>query len=173
MSVNFFLQIERSSGTVDSETTEPNHEKWIEILAYSTGHVQPSNPVPSASGGRTVERAHFSDLSITKFLDITSPTLALICSAGETLKTVTLHLLRAADDSGNPYQYMEYIISDCIISSYSVSGSEGSIPVENITFNYTTINWKYDQQSRNEPGTAEAGPAATGWDLQTNRAPAS
>jgi type VI protein secretion system component Hcp len=62
---------------------------------------------------------------------------------------------------------MEIIMTNCIISSYEVSGdSEDSFPLEAIGINYGKIQRVYTQQKR--AGGVPAGDIATGWNLEKN-----
>jgi type VI secretion system secreted protein Hcp len=64
-------------------------------------------------------------------------------------------------------KFMEYKLSNCIISGVSISGAGGGdLPTEAVTINYGKINWAYTQQKRQ--GGGASGNMATGWDLQKN-----
>jgi type VI secretion system secreted protein Hcp len=80
-------------------------------------------------------------------MDKSSPKLNLACCDGRNIPEVTIELVRASD--GEPY--MKYKLKDVIISSYSVSGStsgDTTVPTEEVTLNYTEIEWTYSKLDR-------------------------
>jgi type VI secretion system secreted protein Hcp len=160
MAFDAFLKIDGIPG----ESTDDKHKDWIEVLSYSWGVSQTASASASTSGGATHERADFQDFSIAKTLDKASPKLALACADGTHIKLVTLELCRAG---GDKVKYMEYKMSNCIVSSDSVGGGGGGEPTESVSFNYGKIEWTYTQQKRADG--SGGGQVAAGWDLQTNK----
>jgi type VI secretion system secreted protein Hcp len=160
MAFDAFLKIDGIPG----ESTDDKHKDWIEVLSYSCGVAQTASASASTSGGASHQRADFQDLSISKTLDKASPKLALACADGTHIKQVTVELCRAG---GQKEKYMEYKMTNCIISSASVGGGGGGEPTESITFNYGKIEWTYTQQKRAD-GTG-GGQVAAGWDLEKNK----
>lgn len=160
MPFDAFLKIDGMPG----ESTDDKHKDWIEVLSYSWGASQLASATASSAGGATAERANFQDFSIVKTLDKASPKLALACADGTHIKEVTIELCRAG---GDKVKYMEYKMSNCIISSVSVGGGGGGEPTESLTFNYGKIEWTYSQQKRADG--SGGGQVAAGWDLQTNK----
>jgi type VI secretion system secreted protein Hcp len=163
MAFDAFLKIDGIPG----ESTDDKHKDWIEVLSYGLGIQQPASATASSSGGATAERANFQDFSITKALDKASPKLALASADGTHIKQITLELCRAG---GDKVKYMEYKLTNCIISSYHDGGSSGgaeTLPVETVTFNYGKIEWTYTQQKRADG--SGGGQVAAGWDLQVNK----
>jgi type VI secretion system secreted protein Hcp len=160
MAFDAFIKIDGIPG----ESTDDKHKDWIEVLSYSFGVSQPASATASSSGGAAAERANFQDISIVKTLDKASPKLALACASGQHIKEITIELCRAG---GDKVPYMEYKMSEAIISSVSVGGGGGGEPTESLTFNYAKIQWTYTQQKRADgsPG----GKVAAGWDLGANK----
>lgn len=87
-----------------------------------------------------------------KALEKASPKLALLCSNGQHMTEVRLVLCR---DDGHKSQYMEYRISDVIVSSFNYHGSSGieERPVEEVSLNYARIEWTYTEH---DPVTGKA-----------------
>ena len=158
---DMFLKIEGVPG----ESTDDKHKEWIEVLSYSWGVSQPTNGAISSGGARSAERCDYQDFSIVKTLDKASPKLALFCSNGQHITEVILVLCRA---EGDKPQYMEYKMTDVIISSVSVAGSAATevLPVEEVTFAYTQIEWTYTEH---DPVSGKAkGDVKAHWNLETN-----
>jgi type VI secretion system secreted protein Hcp len=159
MAFDAFLKIDGIPG----ESTDDKHKDWIEVLTYNWGAQQPTSATASSSGGATSERANFQDLSITKTLDKASPKLALALAKGTHSATVILELCRAG---GDKVKYMEYKLTNCIISSISNVGGGGE-PTESLSFNYGRVEWTYVQQKRADG--SGGGQVAAGWDLEANK----
>lgn len=160
MAADNFLQIEGIKG----ESTDDKHKDWIEILSFNSGVSQMASGSASTSGGGTTARADFQDFSIVKTLDSASPLLALACAEGRHIKEVKVELCRSG---GDKLVYMEYTMTNCIISSTSVGGGGGGEATESVTFNFGKIQWNYIKQKRGD-GTG-GGNIPTGWDLETNK----
>lgn len=162
MAFDAFLKIEGIAG----ESSDDNHKDWIEILSYSCGVSQTASASASSGGGASSERADFMDFSIVKALDKASPKLAVFCSDGTHISTVTLELCRAG---GDKVKYMEYKLTNCIVSSCRPGGSAAggeALPLEEVSFNYGKIEWAYTQQMRSDG--SGGGQVAAGWDLELN-----
>lgn len=142
------------------ESTDDEHEGWIEVLSYSHGISQ------SAAISRIAGRSEHQSFTVVKQLDKTSPKLALYCCSGTHIPEVILELCYA---TGDRLRFMEYTLSDVIVNSVNPSGSVESgvaLPLEEVSFNYGRIEWKYTER---DPDTGKAkGNVEANWDLTTN-----
>ncbi len=162
MAFDAYLKIDGIPG----ESTDSKHKDWLEVLSFSWGVSQPASGSASSGGGRSAERANFSDFSIVKTLDKASPKLALFCAKGEHIKEITLTLNRA---SGDKQKYMEYKLSDAIVSSVSPGGSSqggDTLPLESVSFNYGKVELTYTETDH-ATGKPK-GDIKTHWDLKQN-----
>ena len=141
MAKDMFLKIEGIPG----ESTDDAHADWIEILSFNSGVSQSASAAASTGGGASAERADFQDFSIVKELDKATPKLNLFCANGSHIAEVKIELCRAG---GEKIKYMEYIMSNVIVSSVSIGGGGGSLPTESVTFNFGKVEWTYTQQKR-------------------------
>lgn len=105
-------------------------------------------------------------MTVTKMLDIASPTLNLKCSGGEDIKKMTIHIWKA-DTAGKPLEYYTILMESVILTSVSVSGG-GDQPVETLSFNYKKITWTYGQQKQEAPGGGK-GKSSSSWSLEENK----
>ena len=160
MASDAFLEIDGIKG----ESTDKEFKDQIEILSYSWGVSQAASGTASSSGGGSVARADFQDLSIVKELDSASPLISKACWSGKHISKVVLRLNRAGGEKR--VKYMEYKMENVIISSVSIGGGGGGIPTEAVTFNYGKLTTTYTKQAR--PGGGGAGEIPAGWDLEKN-----
>ncbi len=163
MAFDCFLKIDG----VDGESTDDKHSDWIELLSFSTGVSQISSGAASSGGGRSAQRCDHQDFSVVKTLDKASPKLALYCCNGTHIKEVTVELCRAG---GDKQKYMEYKMSDVIVTSARPGGSaQGgeALPLEEVSFNYGKIEWTYTETDH-KTGKPK-GDVATNWDLTSNK----
>jgi len=163
MAFDAFLKIEGIPG----ESTDAKHKDWIEILSYSHGVTQKGSGARSTAGGASAERCDHEDFSITKALDKASPKLALFCSNGTHIKSVKIELCRAG---GDKQKYMEYLLSDVIVSGARPGGSAKggeALPLEEVKFNYGKIEWTYT--ATDHKTGKPAGDVKAHWDLTENK----
>lgn len=162
MAFDAYLEIEGIPG----ESSDDAHKDWIEVLSFSSGVSQTASGSASSGGGASAERADFQDFSIVKTLDKASPKIALACADGTHIKSIILELCRAG---GDKVKYMEYKMTNCIVSSFHPGGSaQGgeTLPLEEVTFNFGKIEWIYTQQKRADG--SGGGNVAAGWNLEKN-----
>jgi type VI secretion system secreted protein Hcp len=139
MAFDAFLKL----STIPGESTDDKHKDWIEILSYSWGVSQPAGGERSTGGAAAAERASHSDFSIVKILDKASPKLFLACCKGEHIAEVKLELCRA---TGDKQKYMEYKMSDVLVSSVRPGGAAKggeTLPLEEVSFNYGKMELSY------------------------------
>ncbi len=163
MAFDCFLKIEGVPG----ESTDDKHKDWIELLSYNHGVSQMGSGAVSSGGGRSAERCDHSDFTVVKTLDKASPKLALFCCNGTHIGKVNVELCRAA---GDKTKYMEYAMSDVIVSSARPGGSAGggeALPLEEVTFNYGKIEWIYTETDH-KTGKPK-GDVKTHWDMSANK----
>ncbi len=116
MAFDCFMKFDVIAG----ESTDDKHKDWVEILSFSHGVSQKPSGSSSSGGGRSSQRCDHQDFSIVKTLDKASPKLALFCCNGQHIQKINLELCRAA---GDKQKYMEFILSDVIVSSVRPGGS--------------------------------------------------
>jgi type VI secretion system secreted protein Hcp len=163
MAFDCFLKI----STVPGESTDDKHKDWIEILSFSHGVSQPSAGSASTAGGRAAERCDHQDFSVVKTLDKASPKLFLACCKGEHIPEVTLNLCRS---TGDKQKYMEYKMTDVIVSSLRPGGSSQggeSLPLEEVSFNYGKIEMTYT--ATDHKTGKSAGDVKSHWSLVENK----
>jgi len=158
---NIFWEIDGIKG----ESTSAQGKGMIELLSFSHGVSMPLSSGPSNTS-RASGRCVHQDFTITKQVDLASPTLNLKCCAGDDIKSMKLHVWKA-DSAGKPLEYLTYTFESCILTSVSVSLGGGQ-PVEKVTYSYKKIIWDYGQQKQEQPGGAK-GKNSANWSLEDNK----
>jgi type VI secretion system secreted protein Hcp len=151
---------------LDGESNDSKHKGEMEILSFHWGVTQQITGTTSSAGTFTGQRADLSPLIVTKQFDKASPKAAQACAAGDHFKSAILTLCRAA---GDKQPYMEYKLTDVLISAYRVGGSgkgDGGVPLEEVAFSYGKIELAYTQVGLD--GKA-GGNVTGGWDLKENK----
>ena len=162
MAFDLFLKIDGLPG----ECTDDKHKDWIQLLSFSTDITHPST---AGTGGAaaTPARADFHDFSIVKYLDKTSPKLALASASGFRVSEIKLELCRAG---GDKFKFMEYKMNNCVITSWKNGGNARAVdvvPVEEVAFHFGKIQYTYSQQKR--PDGSGGGNVTSNWDLMANK----
>lgn len=144
-SYDYFIKID----SIEGESTQ-NHPGEIEISSFSWGMTQYGDPTGS---GVSSGKASFSDLTVTKQVDKTSPKLVDKAALGELIKEVKF----TAKESGTVWTH-SYVITleDAMISSISVSGDSSGELMENVSFNYGKISIEYITQTPDGDQSAQS-----------------
>ena len=146
---------------IDDVTGESNYKGYqdaIEVLAWSWG-ASNSGSTHQGSGGRT----SFDDLSITKWVDTSSPILLAKIATGSLINSADLIVVR---EGTNPVEYFRLNLTDVLVTSLSTGGSvDGNRLTENISLNFAQFQVRY--VPLNADGTGST-PVEFGWDISTN-----
>ena len=139
MAVDIFLKLDGING----EAQDTKYNDHIDILAWSWGASQSGTThMGSGSGSGKVS---VQDLSLTKYIDKSSPVLFQHCASGKHIKKGTLIVRKAGD---NPLDYLTVELEDLMVTHVSMggSGSEDRL-TENITLNFAQYHIKYAVQN--------------------------
>jgi len=122
---------------VDGEAKSSGHEKWIEICA-------------------TRRRASVvaQDISFTKPVDRSTPLLNSALTRGQVFPEVILE----QPFGQNVYQIK---LQNVIITSITVQSDGDDRPTEEVTFNFSKIEWNYKGGGKNNTSAR--------WDFETGR----
>jgi type VI secretion system secreted protein Hcp len=157
MAIDEFLKIDGVPG----ESLDDRHKGEIDVLAWSFG-ASNSSAVGSAAGGGAA-KVHVQDLSVTKYVDRSSPTLMLACCTGKHIPKATLTLRKAGS---RPVEFLVLELTDVLVSSVSTGGSGGEDRLtENITLAFAKFKYSYIPQKAD--GSADTA-VSMGWDIVRN-----
>lgn len=159
MAVNAYLKIDGVSGP---STSKPDH---IDVLSFSWGVSQTAVYGAGASGKEAkAGRADFSNLTIMKVLDKTSPLLADHCASGDILKEVYIVYDKPVGDKQE--DYFRIYLKDALITSLQLSGSNEN-PTESVSFAFQGVEIAYKPEK--DDGSLDAA-ISKGYDLETLQA---
>jgi len=157
MAVDMFIKIDGIKG----ESQDSKHKDEIDVLSWSWG-VSQSGTMHSGGGGGA-GKANFQDLSITKWVDMSSPKLLGATSTGKHIKEALLTVRKAGE---KPLEYLKVTLTDCLISSVSTGGSGGEDRLtENVAINFAKVKFEYTVQKAD--GSA-GGVVPFGFDIKKN-----
>jgi type VI secretion system secreted protein Hcp len=158
MSADMFLKIEGVKG----ESVDHAHADEIDVLAWSWGMTQSGSMHVGGGGG--AGKVAVQDISVTKYVDTSSPNLINTCCTGKHYPEATLTVRKAGD---NPVEYMIIKMTDVLITSISTGGSGGEDRLtENVSLNFAKVEVIYTPQAKD--GSAGAS-VETGFDIEENR----
>jgi len=148
---NMFLSLSGISGEAINNL--------IAVNSFSTGVAV---PVSIGAGGISAGKATFTNVTIIKPLDLSSPVLALDCANGTHIATAVLTVVDQT--SGNTLYTVT--LGTVIISSVSTGDGTSNRPTETVTIAYSNIQWTYQQLDGS--GNKVGSPVTHNWNLVTN-----
>ncbi len=156
---DLFLKIDGIQG----ESLDRVHANEVDVLTWSWGATNSSVP---RSGGAGAGKASFNDLSITKYVDASSPSLVAAVSTGKRIASLTL-TVRKSNGAPQGIDYFTLTLNDVSVSGISVSTSGGEDRMtENVTFNYGTYIYSYTPVKKDG---SKLSPLTTKFNIMENR----
>ncbi len=159
MAVDMFIKI----GDLEGESADKSHGKEIDVLAWSWGMSQSGNMHQGGGGG--AGKVSIQDISITKWIDKSSPNLMMACSNGKHFPEAKLTVRKAGGES--PIEYLIITLKEVLVSSVSTGGSGGEDRLtENVSLNFAQV--LVDYQPQKADGAKDGGPVKYGWNIREN-----
>ena len=158
MAVDYFLKIDGIKG----ESADDKHKDEIDLLSWSWGETQTGSHATGGGGG--AGKVSMQDFHFVMKVNTASPSLILACASGEHIPKAVLTCRKAGKDQ---QEYLKIKFSDLLVSSYQTGGSSSGdeIPSDQISVNYTKIEYGYAKQ---KPDGSLDGMTWKGWDLKKN-----
>lgn len=158
MAVDMFIKI----GDIEGEAVDDAHRGEIDVLAWSWGMSQSGSMHVGGGGGSG--KVNVQDLSLTKYVDKSTPNLMLHCCNGKHIQECRLVVRKAGE---NPIDYITIVLTNCLVTEVATGGSGGEDRLtENVTLNFGTVNVSYQPQGKD--GRAAGGAIGMGWNIQQN-----
>ncbi len=159
MAVDMFLKLDG----IDGESKDHKHKDSIHIESFSLGLSQTGTFGTGGGGGTGKVAVH--DISISKFVDKSSPALMYHCASGKHIPNGLITVRKAGE---HPLEYMKIKLEDILVSSIQSAGhNAGDLVTENVALNFAKFRVEYQEQSKT--GGAEGGPKLFGWDVKANQ----
>jgi type VI secretion system secreted protein Hcp len=137
--------------SIEGDVTAAGHEKWIELNSFQWGVGRGISSPTGGSADRESSAPSVSEITASKAQDVASIKLLNEAYQGEG-EDVTIDFCKT--DKGNLEVYATYILTNCMISGYSVS-SGGDRPSESISLNFTKVEFKdVAMGAKNEQGNS-------------------
>jgi type VI secretion system secreted protein Hcp len=155
MAVDYFLKIDG----IEGESQDDKHRGEIDVLSFSLGETNDGSALKKTAGALTMQDFHF----VTP-LSRASPPLFLAVATGTHFKEA---ILTGRQSGENQLEFVKWIMSDMIVTSYQEggSGSSDTVPFDQISLNFAKIEFEYKYVKAD--GTVET--VRAGWDLKANK----
>jgi len=158
MAIDMFLKIDDIKG----ESVDDKHPHEIQVLSWSWGLSQSGTTHAGTGGG--AGKVNVQDLTITKYVDASSPALISHCCSGKHIKKALLTIRKAG---GHPLEYLKISLEDVLVSSLSPGGSGGEDRItESLSLNFARFKTEYTPQKADGSGAAAI---AVGYDIAANK----
>ena len=157
MAVDMFLKLDDVKG----ESKDSKHKDEVDVLAWSWGMSQSGTTHMGGGGG--AGKVNVQDLSLTKYVDKSSPNLIMATCNGKHYKEALLTIRKAGE---KPLEYIKVTMKEVLVSSVSTGGSGGEDRLtENVTLNFGWFKVEYTPQKAD--GTGDAAIEAV-WNIAEN-----
>lgn len=157
MAVDMFLKL----GTFEGESVDKTHVSWIDVLAWSWGATQSGTTHVGGGGGSG--KVNVQDITVTKYVDKSSPNLWKSVSNGTHSADATLVVRKAG---GTALEYIVIKLKEVLVTSISTGGSGGEDRLtENISLNFAEFNITYTEQL---PTGGSGAVIPFGWNIAEN-----
>jgi len=157
MAVDMFLKLDGIKG----ESADHKHKEEIHVESFSWGMSQTG--AHGTGGGGGAGKVSVQDISVTKYLDKSSPELMLHCANGKHIKERLITVRKAGE---NPVEYLKIKLTDILISSVQHAGHGSDLLTEALSLNFGKFHVEYQEQGAD--GKAKGGPVVMGWDVKAN-----
>src|SRR5208283_1015037 len=138
MAVDMFLKL----ATVTGESKDKVHTNEIDVLSWSWG--MSNSGTAHVGGGAGSGKVNVQDLTVTKYVDSSSPKLMLACCNGTHYANGLLTVRKAG---GNPVEYIKLKLETVLIAGIATGGSltEDRL-TENLILNFAKVSVDYTPQ---------------------------
>lgn len=150
--IDMFLKLDGIPG----ESVDKANVGSVDILAWSEG--LSNSGTTHVGGGGGAGKLNVQDISVTKYLDSSSPLLRQYIASGRIIPSA---VLTARTSGENPRVFFKIELKNILISSVSAGGSGGEDRLtENLSLNFAEVKWTYTKPDGRE--------VTAGWDIAEN-----
>jgi|SRR5450432_2388934 len=157
MAVDIFLQIPKVNG----ESTDSQFPKAIELLSWNWGLTQAGSAGTGTGSG--TGKVNVQDITVTKYVDLSSPTLTAALCSGQAFPSATLTMRKAGS---TPLVYLVLTLKNVTISvvGHSTSATDDR---QTETLGLHFAHWTYQYTPQNADGSGGASVTMT-WSIPGN-----
>jgi type VI secretion system secreted protein Hcp len=151
MAVSITLKL----GKIQGESVTTKHEKEIDVLEWSWGLTQSASAHIATGAGSG--SADVRDLTITKYVDVASPTLLQECFYGHDHKEATLTVMKVGGKT--PIEMVKMTMSGTVFISSVNTGhpTPNDRYTETVTLNFAKVKFEYTGQNADQSKGATVG----------------
>jgi type VI secretion system secreted protein Hcp len=156
---DYFLKLDGIQG----ESKDSKHTNEIQIQSWSVGATNRGSA--GVGGGMGSGKVDIADITFTKQICKAGPKLFNYCCSGQPIKTANFVARKAGKDQ---MEYLKITLTDSIVSSYNLGGSDGANihPTEQFTLNFSKIEVSYQEQ---KPDGSGGGKVQANWSVTENK----
>ncbi len=145
---------------IEGNATAEGYEKHIRVDSLQFGVGRGITMEPGNVANRESTRPSLSEVTFTHKADNSATALFKEAVTGSSGKTVTIKFVQTGADK--LVEYMTYILTDVLVSGYSISAAGDEDPDETISLSYSKIEVCYHDYDQSNKG---ASPQRCGYDL--------
>ena len=157
--VDYFIKFDGIKG----ESADAKHRDEIDVESWSWGETNAGSHAGGGGGG--AGKVAMQDFHFVMKENRATPALMKACASGQHIKLATLTARKAGKEQ---QEYLTFKFTDVLVSSYQTGGSEGegTVPIEQVSFNFAKIEVEYRPQGRD----GQLGqPERFGFDVKANK----
>lgn len=141
-------------GSIKGNVTASGYEGQIAVSSVHFGVARAVSMEPGNVSNREASKPSLSEITITKPADNSVAALFKESLTGSAGQEALITFVRTGTDKVQ--DFMTYKLTDCIISSYSISAQGDEDPVENISLSFSAIEVSYkDHDASNKTGNPQ------------------
>jgi type VI secretion system secreted protein Hcp len=153
---NIYLKLD----SVDGESIDKDHDKWIEVESFTWGVDNPSS-FATGQGGQATQ-AHVATIGVQKRFDNSSVTLFKNCTTGKHIQSGTISCMKL--DGDTRVEYLKIELTDIMVSNIQYSGVGADQQVQEHA-SLVFAKFKKTYQLQQNVGSAQ-GAKEFGYDIQ-------
>jgi len=158
MAVDMFLKLDG----IDGESKDAKHAGEIDIESFAWGMAQTGSGHRGTGSGTGKVDIH--DVTITKVVDKSSPSLMLACANGKHIAKGSIVVRKAGE---NPLEYLTIDLEKILVSNYHTNGTNtADVHTETVTLNF--VKMKLEYWTQNDKGAKDKN-ANFSWDVAQNQ----
>jgi len=147
---------------IDGESKDAKHAGEIDIESFAWGMAQTGSGHRGTGSGTGKVDIH--DVTITKVVDKSSPSLMLACANGKHIAKGSIVVRKAGE---NPLEYLTIDLEKILVSNYHTNGTNtADVHTETVTLNF--VKMKLEYWTQNDKGAKDKN-ANFSWDVAQNQ----